>query len=406
MAKIKPSKSARRNAATKDKTVLNATNNLTSKKKNPQRRIEQLIDEAADLLQEGQPDAALPLVEEALARLEAKKAVTGDEARYTSLNIPGRNLAAQIQMELGLVEEAYFNYTELAKLDPAGKAISAEPHLWLAQLSPEGGQDSIDHYTKACEILRGEVASIEETVKYTLMTDQLEDKKIKLSEALCSMAEVYLTDLSFQDDAERFCEGHITEALAISPTSASVLQTLASIRISQVRIEDAKSALKRSLELRENLPPDDVDIPDFPTRVSLARLLMEVEEEAKAFEVTERLVKDDDHSVEAWYLGGLSQSLRAQKERDIQEAEDLSRNARTWLRESLRLYDAQQYEDDRLRDHARELVGQIEEDLKIQPEEEDDWEDDDGSFEGFVDGDDDIEVEETNTNGHVDTDMS
>lgn len=206
----------------------------------------------------------------------------------------------------------------------------------------------------------------------------------------------------WEADAESKCETLVTEALLVAPLSPEPLQTLASVRISQLRLPDAKAALARSMELWNDLPPEDPHVPDFPTRISLARLLMEAEMEMQAIEVLERLVQEDDGSVEAWYLGGWCLFLMGEKRRKAGrggenkgmeggteldgEGEDwmaLMAASREWLRNSLKLYDSQDYEDDRLRDHALELVGGLDAELGDAgaDEEEDgggEWEDEEG----------------------------
>lgn len=192
-----------------------------------------------------------------------------------------------------------------------------------------------------------------------------------------------MTDLSWETDAEAKCESLITEALLIAPHSPEPLQTLASIRISQTRIPEAKKALADSISLWKDLPPEDTGVPGFPTRISLARLLMEVEMEEEALEVVERLVAEDDQSVEAWYLGGWCLYLLGEKRKDNQaigadavmhdekrqkKREDsllmaLLVSSREWLRQSLQLYEVLDYEDERLRDHAKELVDGLDTEL-------------------------------------------
>ena len=163
------------------------------------------------------------------------------------------------------------------------------------------------------------------------------------------------------------CENLITRALLVSePPQALTLQTLASIRLSQSRLEDAQSALERSIEQWRTLPPGHPTVPEFPTRISLARLLMEAEMEETALEIVERLVGEDDQSVEAWYLGGWCLWLMGSKQEDTEDTEDnkaLFLSSREWLRNCLKLYDLLQYEDDRLRDHADELVQGLDEEL-------------------------------------------
>lgn len=183
-----------------------------------------------------------------------------------------------------------------------------------------------------------------------------------------------------------------------------VLQTLASIRISQLRIEDAQAALKRSISLWTDLPPEDPKVPDFPVRISLARLLMEVTLEFEALEVLERLILEDDHSVEALYLGGwclflLAEKQEAPKETQEDDSTTSPRHAsldasREWLKQSLKLYDLLEYEDDRLREHALELVHGITQEIgEDMDDSEDEGEGEDWKDEEIeADSDDDHEM--------------
>ena len=181
------------------------------------------------------------------------------------------------------------------------------------------------------------------------------------------------------------------------PPLPYTLQTLASIRLSQSRLEDAQSALQRSVGSWNDLPLEHSLVPDFPTRISLVRLLMEAELEELALEVVERLVGEDDQSIEAWYLGGWCLWLLGYKEGEAVYAEDqkaLLMSSREWLRNCLKLYTLLDYEDDRLRDHATELVHGLDQQLGSQEieddEEEEDWEDD-----GSEESDEDHEMSGT-----------
>lgn len=164
------------------------------------------------------------------------------------------------------------------------------------------------------------------------------------------------------------------------------------------------------MELWKDLPPEDANVPDFAIRISLSRLLMEVDMELEALEVLERLILEDDQSVEGWYLGGWCLYLLARKpeppatsaEADAQDSAESKRHAslvasREWLSESLRLYDLLQYEDERLRDHAKELVQDMNQELGDEmedDEEEEGCDNDDEEETGEGDGEwaNDIEV--------------
>ena len=375
---MRPSKS-------RNKDVLHTTNGTLK----PKKAIPELLAEAAALLQQSQPELALPL---------AEKAVRGLENRTTSSINPaaGICLLAEIQLELGDVDAARKNFTQAVNIDPVGSYIGADALLWLAQLCEDGGRKSIELFERANDILRKRINDLVNKIKHTaeLQTELLYLKR-KLSDALCSMAEIYMTDLSLEADAETKCESFVAEALLITPDSPAALQTLASVRISQLKTADAQAALRRSLGLWQDLPPDDATVPDFPIRISLVRLLMEVQMEVEAMEVLERLVAEDDQSVEAWYLGGWCQVLLAEKLVDDESGKlDKQGGAREWLRNCLRAYQVVEYEDDRVRDHAVELVTALDTDLGLEGDEEE-WQDESSDCEEeleAIDGDGDAEM--------------
>ena len=220
--------------------------------------------------------------------------------------------------------------------------------------------------------------------------------------------DIHVQSFRWEPDAESRCEALVTEALLTDPSSPEPLQTLASVRLSQSRLSDAQAALQRSIGFWKDLPPEDSEVPDFPTRISLARLLMEAEMEEEGIVVLERLVSEDDESVEAWYLGGWCLVIMVERQKegkssggatggDEEEWTAMLEAGRDWLRKSLELYERLEYEDERMRDHAVELVEGLDGLLvsTVTAEEEDgaadeDWEDevDDGHAD-----DDEIEVE-------------
>ncbi|KAF6220814.1 hypothetical protein HO133_002494 [Letharia lupina] len=337
-----------------------------------------MLAEAESLLREGRGRAedALPVALRALRRAAGR-----DDAATTTL--PALGLVAEIYLELGDATAAREYFLQAVSLDPEGRVPEtlgggAEKFLWLAQLSEEGGQDSVEWFERGAAVLRREIGALGEGEG-----EGGEEKRKKLAGALCGMVEVYMTDLSWEPSAEAKCESLISEALLVAPRCAEPLQTLASVRISQTRIPEARKALGDSMGIWRDLEPEDAAVPDFPTRISLARLLMEVEMEEEALGVVERLVQEDDGSVEAWYLGGWCLYLLGMKQRkkhderngaaegdamedangcDEDEEDLLTQtmvSSREWLRQSLKLYELVEYEDERLKDHAMELVEEL-----------------------------------------------
>jgi tetratricopeptide (TPR) repeat protein len=367
MGKTKPQDRARK----AKKTAKDGTTNGTPKKSKAS--PEALLIQAATLLQTSQPEEALVAARRALNLLQPTS-----EPKLAAL--PALNLIGEINVELGDPETARAAFEAAIALDEDGEHDGAEKFLWLAQLNEEGGAESVRWFEKGVEVLRRELGELEtKLIKKAEVQEALDEKKQKIASALCGIAEVYMTDLSWEEDAEKRCEAAVTEALLAAPESAEPLQTLASIRISQTRFEDAKAALERSTRLWKDLEPDDPKVPDFSTRISLSRLLMEAEMEDEAIEVLERLIGENDGSVEAWYLGGWCLHLLAEKQKAREEtktATSMMRASRDWLENCLKLYSMLEYEDERLKDHADELLKDL--NGTLGPATEEDEEDDDG----------------------------
>lgn len=138
---------------------------------------------------------------------------------------------------------------------------------------------------------------------------------------------------------------------------------------------------------------------------------MEVEMETEAIDVLERMTLEDDHSIETWYLGGWCLYLLAKKEQLIKPGVENPAavtaehhratllSSRGWLKQGLELYDKIEYEDERLKEHALELVSELEQELGHISDEEDgseagdenDWVDEEIQGEGSDDDHDMID---------------
>lgn len=350
-----------------------------------------LLAEAAYTLQQGDIEGSVPKAKRALSLLNPES----EDA------LPALNLLGEIHVELGDVASAREYFLKAAAIDEDGSVSEdvgggAEKFLWLAQLSEEGGQDSVDWFEKGALSLRVQIQALLDMPKRDADSEAtLLEKRRKLAVALCGVVEVYMTDLSWEEDAEQKCEALVTEATMVAPEFAEPWQTLANVRISQQRLEDAHAALRRSLDLWKDLPPESPAVPDFPTRVSLARLLMEADMDSEALEVLERLVSEDDSSVEVWYLGGWGLYILGEKQKKgeakVEKGDDESSwevswiSSRQWLNHSLRLFKQQDYEDERLGEHAKELLAALSAELggdntNDEEEDGDDW-DENGSDE-------------------------
>ena len=410
MAKIKPT----HRSASKSSTLLHAPKPPRPRKSKPLPSPADLLAEAWSLFISSSPSEALPLALRALSLLQPSSTAA----------LPALNLIAQIQIELGDGDTARTYFQQAAELDADGEIAEndgggAEKFMWLAQLSEEGGRESVEWFERGCDVLRRQIGSLENLILETSDGNRpaeaaikVKEKKRKLADALCGIVEIFMTDLSLESDAEAQCERLIMEALSVAPDWPEPLQTLASVRISQLRTEDAKEALAKSIDLWKDIDVGDEDlgskIPDFPTRISLARLLMEVSMLEEALFVLHRLVNEDDQSIEAWYLGGWCLYLAADiHTRDkVEEWNDTLQSSRQWLRESLRLYDVLEYEDERLQEHAMELVADLDRVLGAGNDDEAQedgadgvWEDEDDDENENEGGEQDYEYEDQKMSG-------
>ncbi|KAK4682045.1 hypothetical protein QC764_0015140 [Podospora pseudoanserina] len=329
----------------------------------------ELLVQAVGMLEVGDAEGAAKVARTAYDHI-------GDNGRQAGAAL---SLLGQIHVELGEVDSAHQFFLSAVNVDEDGSLPEdlgggAEKFLWLAQLSEEGGQDSVGWFERGAAALRAQIQTLTDALESRPLTrDEQEaainEKRRKLADTLCAVAEVYMTDLSWEDDAESRCEALITEAIMLAPEQPDTWQTVANVRISQSRTEEAKEALKRSLGLWTDLPPEDPGVPAFPSRVSLVRLLIEVGLEEQAIEVAGRLVDEDDLSVEAWYLGGYGKYMLGQKLKEVGQTGDADkwksvwRSSRKWLIQCMRIFEAEEYEDERLGEHARELMGVIRDEL-------------------------------------------
>ncbi len=99
--------------------------------------------------------------------------------------------------------------------------------MYLGQLLAE--KHSLECFERGVGLMKEKLAS-------AATTD--EEKPIliqRIVSGLVSGAELYLTDLCFEENAESMCESLLQEALSYDSNAIEPLQSLASMRISQVQ---------------------------------------------------------------------------------------------------------------------------------------------------------------------------
>ncbi|KAI9480609.1 MAG: hypothetical protein EXX96DRAFT_563493 [Benjaminiella poitrasii] len=258
-------------------------------------------------------------------------------------------ITGQVEIELGQFELAKQHLLESIHLEPS---TSYSKYMYLGQMSVE--KEAIEAFQKGVELMiieRNKLAADSEEMK--LLTS-------KLSSALCSMTEIYLTDCCFEPEAEQRCEKYLSQAQQFDPDYPETYQLLASVRLSQQRNEEACSALTKSMDLWINKEFGDPTIPIYDTRLALVKLLLEVGMFEQAFTVLEKLQKENDEVVDLWYLYGWTYyCLGDDEERTDEERITLWADARDCLETAVKLFNMVGSDDEAMFEHSKELIQAI-----------------------------------------------
>jgi tetratricopeptide (TPR) repeat protein len=139
-------------------------------------------------------------------------------------------------------------------------------HLYIGQLSSE--QEALEAYKKGLQCLETSIklrqheddklteaskASMEVESDNKIQPTSLKELRQKLASARVNMAELYLTDLCYEDNAERECEAYVTLALSVKDdedgeSMIDALQTAASLKLSQQRTDEARTFILRAYQ--------------------------------------------------------------------------------------------------------------------------------------------------------------
>jgi predicted Zn-dependent protease len=170
-----------------------------------------------------------------------------------------------------------------------------QKYMLLGQLSE--GQASVDAFSRGVSLLR----KAHEAAKKRGDSQSADELRAEIACGCSSAAEVYMTDLCMDDDAERQCEALLDMALRVDPSNVDALQCAASFRISQQRPKLARELIMRSYSLWRDI--DDIELlPAYHVRVAAAKLMLELREPETAIVVLRRLAIEADDVLEVWHL--------------------------------------------------------------------------------------------------------
>lgn len=224
-------------------------------------------------------------------------------------------------LQIGDTKKAYALLLDSVKIEP-----NLNPYKWLYLAQLQEGKESLNSYNNGIEKLL-----------LSLNNNNSDNNDIiikQISKAYSSIAELYLTDLCYEDNAEKECENNLLLSLKYDNNSLDGLQTMASFRLSQKNGQEACKLMDIVYEnvrkIRDKLnsrtvfdeikyinnTDNDFDdefsnLPEIEFCISTAKLLIECANydnkyAEKAIELCTDLLQYNDDNIELWYITGVA----------------------------------------------------------------------------------------------------
>ena len=241
-------------------------------------------------------EALLASARESLDRLDpsgaaalCRQAVSADAS-----SVLAWDTLAEACLTCGEAEEAGRALHRSIELSPAG---APGRYMYLAQLS-DSPAEAVGWFEKGVAGLRAEREALQQASgERSELQAAWAEATCALAVGLCSAAELYLTDLCDEPEAEGRCDALTGEALQlVSDLPAEAVQvvepfqTRASLKLSQEAYDDAEPLLLRALEVVRRAEEAEeggggVEMPSLELRLALAKMLLEVDRHGDALEL-------------------------------------------------------------------------------------------------------------------------
>ena len=259
------------------------------------------------------------------------------------------------------------------------------------------GKDSLEMYVKGIQLMEREIQNISSSEATT--DDPSKELRMLLSSAHCAVAELYMTDLCDNDEAEQECDRSVLKAIEVDESNPEAWQTKARLHLVKKEFDVARGDMKRSTDLwlpkytsvlENKASASDFDRVEvcpllYSTRIATSKVLIELEEWDAATQVLDGLIEEDEDVVETWYLLGWLNKLRADFEISTANgsADDDSRatsdgyrgNARYYLKKATQVHSKTPTDDEQLMEHIKELLEELGPGDDDEHEKDDNWED-------------------------------
>jgi len=260
--------------------------------------------------------------------------------------------------EMGDVKTARTYFLRAAELQPF---IGHVKYLYLGQLSE--GLEAVQHYLQGVELLKDNL-----TISNS---DPVEVLKRNISSVYCSLAELYMTDLCMAENAEIECGKYSQLAIDWDQENVEAYVNMANYLLTCNKMEGASAMCQQAFNLWKSCTETNKDnediIPElisYQIRLTLTKLLIEVDSFENAYTVIEQLLNEDEDDVMLWYYLGLAKSLEKRN------------SPRYFLDKAIFLYKKIQSEDTEMLEHINKLLQDCDD---YSNDDDDDDDDDDES---------------------------
>ncbi|QPG74852.1 hypothetical protein FOA43_002188 [Brettanomyces nanus] len=290
-----------------------------------------LVTESSQLVSQSQSDQAVQLLKAQFETLQSHPVY---------LQSLGEAL-----LENGNLEEAQDVLTRACELDPQASQ-GVEKFLYLGEImgAKEGIellQTGLNKLLSQMDILKKQGISDrsqEFDDSFNLLISAYGNEKgikeyllKKMDQGIFAMIEIWMTDLCDELEAEQQCEQLIDQALVLDPENPEAWSLLASIRISQMRNDDAIKAITKAWELFSkrktlledisNIKNESIDVSDAQMEylelvepiVTLAKYSMEMGLFEESIGIASSVQDINERSVESYYLEAFANYLNAKR---------------------------------------------------------------------------------------------
>ncbi|XP_074659642.1 uncharacterized protein LOC141912297 [Tubulanus polymorphus] len=247
-----------------------------------------------------------------------------------------------------------------------GRAVELSPHdgyrkyMYLGQLFD--GVQAVQCFQKGIELMTKTqaeqvAAACASPVEGSTVTNR------DISSAHCTIAELYMTDLCFEENAEDVCKMNIARAIEKDAENPEAFQAMASFQLVKQNQEEAKAMIQKSVSLwlpklenldkegnTEEFDPIEPCSVSYQQRTQAAQILIEVEDYETCIKVLDSLLEEDDEIVQTWYLLGWANYL---------QGDDYKGNARFYLNKADEVAKKVKCDDEPMLNHISELLTEL-----------------------------------------------